>query len=86
MVRVVIDPQRTRTQLDRLASGVDATVGNIGPFCDERGILKQIVGSAVLLEDDDQVLDLSWGDCHDLCGRIAAAAVQAEHYREGAQE
>jgi hypothetical protein len=86
VVRVIIHAERTRTQWNGLTAGIDATVGNIGPFCDEHGILKQIVGCAILLEDDDHVLDLSWLYGPNVGDRVAATAVQAEHYSEGAQE
>ena len=75
MAEVVINPQRDRRERDGLAQGINTTTGDVGPGVDQILIVKQIVGSAVLLKNDDDVFDLS-GWWRRFCDcRPAAATV-----------
>jgi hypothetical protein len=62
MTQVIIDRQRRGTQLDGLAGGVQPALRNVRTRFNQDWILKQVVGRAILLKDDDDVLDLSRGD------------------------
>ena len=71
--------------------GIDATLNDIGAVGDQNWVLEKIVGGAVLLEDDDDVLDLP--PLGDGAGRIATAPIHIEqesacrkHQTRGIQE
>src|SRR5215475_10709603 len=56
--QVVANTQRTRIQGNRLARGVSPAASDVSPGGDQDRILKQVVGSSVLLKHDDDVLNL----------------------------
>jgi len=49
--------QVDRTERDRLTRGVLALLNNVGTAGNQDRVLEEIVGGAVLLEDDDYMLD-----------------------------
>src|SRR5208282_6917169 len=65
-------------QLNRIAFGVGSALGNVRASFDQHWILKKIVHGAVLLDDHNDVLNLSQRRRYTGTNAAAAAAVEAE--------
>ena len=69
--------KRRRRQHDFLSAAGVAVVLNVGAATDERRVLKEIVGRATVLDEDDNMLNFSGKNCADLSLQISAGALRA---------
>jgi hypothetical protein len=84
MAEVVVVGQSDRAQHDGLARGINADAGDVGAVRDQGGVMKQIVGCTVLLEDHYNVLKVLNVLCGaKLRGTASSAAVQDEEKDRG---
>src|SRR5579872_2480652 len=76
MAEIVVNPQGDRSQRNGPTGRIDPAAGNICASFHEYRVVKQVIRSAVLLEDDHDVLEFP---CENfIVFRITATAVHGQ--------